>query len=557
VVTTLRSAAAVAADRGAPESAALYLQRALEEPPPPALRGPVQIELGLAQLAARRDAEAMPLLAEAVAAIDPPERARAALLAGRSLGLVGRFEEAAAILESGLPSRPVEDDTERLVEAELLGNAWLLAERVPAALERVRPDDAPAGVARDLMLVNHAVRELRDARPAGAAWELLDRALAAGALLREESIVVAWTMMALVWTDRFDEADQICTELVRAGEQRGSAYLVAHLSFPRAFVASLRGELRQAEADARFGLEQKLAQGLSDGRAFHLVPLLNALVDQGDLEGAELALAGANVPARPAEQLGWALVLEARGRLRLAQHRPEEALADLLEAGRRWESLAWNHPGLTVWRTEAARALVRLGDQEASSRLAAEQLELARATLLPRPIGTAALAAGMVATPRPSLRLLQEAVELLERTQAKLELARALVELGAGLRREGKRVAAREKLRRGLELAHRAGARPLAEHARAELVAAGARPRRPVFTGVDALTASELRVARLAADGLTNREVAERLFVTERTVETHLRHVFHKLDISNRLELPGAFASKTRQHARVDSEPWR
>jgi ATP/maltotriose-dependent transcriptional regulator MalT len=348
-------------------------------------------------------------------------------------------------------------------------------------------------------------------------------------------------MMALVWTDRLDEAEQICTELVRAGEQRGSAYLVAHLSFPRAFVASRRGELRQAEADARFGLEQELARGLSDGRAFHLASLLNALVDQGDLGGAELALARANVPARPAEQVGWALVLEARGRLRLAQDRTEEALADLLEAGRRWEALAWSHPGLMDWRSEAARALVRLGEHEEAARLAAEQLELARATQLPRPIGAAALAAGIVATPRPSLRLLREAAELLEQTHAKLELARALVELGAALRRQGKRVAAREQLRRGLELAHRAGARPLAEHARAELVAAGARPRRPVFTGVDALTASELRVARLAADGSTNREIADRLFVTERTVETHLRHVFQKLDITSRLQLPAAF----------------
>ncbi|HXF72042.1 MAG TPA: helix-turn-helix transcriptional regulator, partial [Actinomycetota bacterium] len=70
----------------------------------------------------------------------------------------------------------------------------------------------------------------------------------------------------------------------------------------------------------------------------------------------------------------------------------------------------------------------------------------------------------------------------------------------------------------------------------------GARPRRPVFSGVDALTASELRVARLAAEGLTNREIAERLFVTERTVETHLGHAFRKLGIAGRRELPGALS---------------
>lgn len=548
VVETLRSAAAVAAERGAPETAAVYLRRALDEPPPAPLRSQVQLELGLARLAARGDAEAVPLLAEAVAAADTPaERARAALAAGRSLGLVGRFEEAAAILELAVPGAAARDETQLLVEAELVGNAWLIAGRVSDAQTRVArfPErDHPTGVARDLILVHRAVAELREARPAASGWELLDRALAGGALLREESIVVAWTMMALVWTDRLDGAEQICSELVREGERRGSAYLVAHLSFPRAFVANLRGDLRQAEADARFGLEQKLARGLSDGRAWHLVPLLDSLVEQGDVDGAELALAEAAVPAQPPEQLGWALVLESRGRLRLAQNRPEEALADLLEAGRRGERLRWGHPLLMRWRSDAARALARLGEQAEAARLAAEHLELARATELPRSIGAAALTAATVARGRPRLRLLLSAVEQLERTQGRLELARALIELGAALRREGKRVAAREELRRGLELAHRAGARPLAEQARAELVAAGARPRRPVFTGVDALTASELRVARLAAEGLTNREIAERLFVTERTVETHLRHVFQKLEIRGRRELPARLTSR-------------
>lgn len=546
VVATLRSAAALAAERGAPETAAVYLRRALEEPPAPPLRGPLSLELGLAQLAARHDAEAIPRLVQAVAAIEPPERARAALLAGRALGLVGRFEEAATVLESALAGGPPQNETEFLVEAELIANSWLLASRVPAALERVarfREEDAAPGAARDLMLVHRAVRELRDARPSAAGWELLDRALAGGALLRQESVVVAWAMMSLVWTDRLDEAEQISSALIREGERLGSAYLVAHLSFPRAFVANLRGQLREAEADARWGLEQKLARGVSEGRTWHLVPLVNALVDQGDLEGAELALASARVPAAPSEQMGWAAVLEARGRLRLAQGRPKEALADLLEAGRRWERFRWRHPGIMTWRSEAARALSRLGEGEEAARLADEQLELARATELDRPIGAAALAAGVVAPQGRRLSLLQEAVGRLERTPAKLELARALVELGAVLRREGRCVAARAHLHRGLELAHRAGARALAERAREELIAAGARPRRPVFTGVDALTASELRVARLAAGGLTNREIAEHLFVTERTIETHLLHVFQKLNISSRRELREKLAS--------------
>jgi DNA-binding CsgD family transcriptional regulator len=147
-----------------------------------------------------------------------------------------------------------------------------------------------------------------------------------------------------------------------------------------------------------------------------------------------------------------------------------------------------------------------------------------------------------VATER--VPLLSEAVELLRPTSARLELARALVELGAALRRNGQRVEARDQLRQGLELAHRAAAAPLAKRAREELLAAGGRPRKPVFTGVDALTASELRVARLAAEGHTNREIAEGLFVTQRTVETHLRHAFQKLDITRRDQLPPELRSR-------------
>ena len=188
-------------------------------------------------------------------------------------------------------------------------------------------------------------------------------------------------------------------------------------------------------------------------------------------------------------------------------------------------------------------ALAQIGETEEARRLAAEQLELAKATGLPRVIGSATRVAGVVAPRGHRLALLGRAVSLLEQSPARLELSRALVELGAAIRRDGRSAQARDPLRRGLELAHRAGAAPLAQRARDELVAAGGRPRRPVFTGIEALTASEIRVARLAAEGRTNRETAERLFVTQRTVETHLAHVFQKLSIKGRDELPRELAA--------------
>jgi DNA-binding CsgD family transcriptional regulator len=93
-----------------------------------------------------------------------------------------------------------------------------------------------------------------------------------------------------------------------------------------------------------------------------------------------------------------------------------------------------------------------------------------------------------------------------------------------------------------LDLAHRAGATALASRAHHELLATGARPRRRSLAGPDALTASEQRVARLAADGLTNRQIAQALYITEHTVATHLHRSYQKLNIQSRAELAAALA---------------
>lgn len=143
-----------------------------------------------------------------------------------------------------------------------------------------------------------------------------------------------------------------------------------------------------------------------------------------------------------------------------------------------------------------------------------------------------------------SVEILRESVDTLSATRARLEHARALVDLGAALRRANHRKEAREPLREGLDLAHRCGAKSLEDRARTELEAAGARPRSAVLSGVDSLTPSEARVARMAVEGMTNREIAQGLFVTAKTVETHLRHVYQKLEISKRAELDGALAAE-------------
>jgi DNA-binding CsgD family transcriptional regulator len=155
----------------------------------------------------------------------------------------------------------------------------------------------------------------------------------------------------------------------------------------------------------------------------------------------------------------------------------------------------------------------------------------------------------MVRGGEQGLRDLRAAAEVLAGSGARLEHARTLVELGAALRRANQRTAAREPLRSGLDLAYRCGAARLAEQARAELLAAGARPRTGILTGLEALTASERRVAELAAAGMSNPEIAQALFVTLNTVEGHLRHAYRKLSISSRGQLPAALRSSAPQPA--------
>jgi DNA-binding CsgD family transcriptional regulator len=202
-------------------------------------------------------------------------------------------------------------------------------------------------------------------------------------------------------------------------------------------------------------------------------------------------------------------------------------------------------PGYVRWRSEAALASVALGEHAQARRLADEELELARAFGAPRSLGVAERAAGVVATGEVGESLLRSAVDSFERAGAKLERARTLTDLGALLRRGNRRSEARGLLREALDAAHRSGARLLAARAETELRATGARPRRVVLSGVDSLTASELRVAEFAGQGLTNREIAQLLFVTPRTVEGHLTSVFRKLRLDSRNDLPAALGERT------------
>jgi DNA-binding CsgD family transcriptional regulator len=226
-----------------------------------------------------------------------------------------------------------------------------------------------------------------------------------------------------------------------------------------------------------------------------------------------------------------------RARVRLARGDSQAAIADLraCQAQESW----FRNPNVLAWRSTLALALPASSREEALA-LVEVELNQARKIGQPRAIGVALRARGLLCTGEEQISLLTQAVTALEACPSPLELARALGDLGAAHRRASRRGEARPLLARALDLAASCGARMLAARAREELVTAGARPRRERLSGVDALTASERRVAQMAAAGMTNREIAQALFVTIKAVALHLTHVYEKLDITGRAGLPAA-----------------
>jgi DNA-binding CsgD family transcriptional regulator len=210
------------------------------------------------------------------------------------------------------------------------------------------------------------------------------------------------------------------------------------------------------------------------------------------------------------------------------------ALQEARSAGERADRVGGVNPAVAPWRSPAALASRAVGEVEQASRFAAEQLQHASAFGAPATVGAALRVQALVLD---DLDMLADAERTLADSVARLEHARTLVDLGAALRRRGERARSREPLTEGMEIAHRCGARALVERALTELRAAGARPRRIVRNGLDALTPSERRIAELAATGHSNREIGGELFITKATVETHLHSIFLKLGVRSRGEL--------------------
>jgi DNA-binding CsgD family transcriptional regulator len=545
-VAALRDAASRATARGAPQTAATYLRRALAEPPASAAEeAGVQLELALA-LAAFMHSDAFELLHKAVATADTPmQRGRVALAGARVCGLAGYFDAAIELSRSGLDAgADIPPELQARLEAELIANESLHAATVPEARERVRRLVA-SSPPLELWRINAAWASACDARPAGEALGLLTAALDAGALMHDpDSLMGTTAKFILIACGELGVARDHSTELIDLARPRGWLIALAHGCFTRAIALVQAGEIRDAEADARLSLEIKLTHSPPAALIWSVFPLVDALTELGELADADAALATAGYLADPPPgALPAPMLLESRARLRLAQHGHADAHDDLLAAADRWNELGIRHPGLATWRVHLSETLVAGGELRAARALAEEHLALADGVGLPAPRGAGLRALARTASREEAIHVLEQAVDLLSTSPAQLEHVRALVDLGAALHRTNRRAAARTPLRCALDLADRGGMRRLARRARHELQAVGARPRRNAISGIDSLTPAEHRVATLAAQGHSNPQIAQQLYITRRTVETHLTHVFQKLNLSTRADLTTRFAS--------------
>jgi ATP/maltotriose-dependent transcriptional regulator MalT len=311
-------------------------------------------------------------------------------------------------------------------------------------------------------------------------------------------------------------------------------------------VHARRGELAAAEADLRAPLEMGAQNGMPLIVTTGVMFLEDAIAERASLDDIAALVETIELPPDFLATDGGTMLLGTRARLRLARGDRAGAVADLRAAATTNAALG-HGPVYSPWRSALALALPPDAREEALA-LVDEECLLAARTGLARPQGIALRAAGLLGEGEEGLARLRESVALLEDSPAQLEYARSLVELGAALRRRGQRAEARTTLAAGMEVAHRCGAERLVARADEELRATGSRPRRVARSGVDALTPRERHVARLAAGGRSNGEIAQELFVSLKTVETHLSHAYAKL----RLAGPGARTRLADALARPD-----
>ncbi len=539
IVDMLGAAAAEALASSAPDSAARYLERALAEPPPPSQRAELRFKLGLALTDVDLGRAATTLISAAELATDLTLRRSAFRWAGWSLAYASRIVEAIAAFDDAIalaedPDEAVvwatnrdgyalwwtgdEDRDER--RAQLHARARSAVADTPsgranlglAALDMCMTGCGSADRAMELvgMLDQPAEEFDESSRPLGAVRIMCDDPLP--------------SIYAPVWQE---------------SARRGHVLLAAFSRAALAQVELRRGALLDAEEDARAGWEvfAPLRETPTIMYWWTAAPLAQILIHRGLVDEAEQLVAASGVCDVDLDIVIFPWPPLIRAQLAFAHGEIGIGIELLMKTGSWLEDRGFTNPTHVPWRALVAPALAATGRAEEARALIATGLERARQFGSPWALGMCLRAAAAAERGESAIRLLRESIAVLEPSPCRLEHAESLFALGAALRRASQRSEAREHLRAALDIAHNRGAVPLARRAREELTLTGARPRRAVLSGPDSLTGGERRVAELAAAGMSNPEIAQTLFVTRKTVETHLGHIYSKLSIDGREHL--------------------
>jgi DNA-binding CsgD family transcriptional regulator len=541
-VERLRAAARQAIRRSGPENAMVLLERALDEPPTPELRPQLHLDLGMA--AGETNApQAVEHLAIAHRDLtDPAVRATAAFALAQAQLFIGAAKEGGELARRVAADMPDElADVRRMIESIELLSVFFGADRgVYERFDAIRREAEHDGLGARMLAAAAAFALGAAGGPTGevealmlTAWRT-DELLAIGNGLMWSAVSVAAML------SESSHARTIHADIRAAAYRRGGLFGITSTElFEGAYLLLATGDIEAGTDAVGIALRAQELWG-SDATADSWARGLGGLGAflSGDVAAARAAVGTLPPPADESD--GANLCRRTMAEMLLDEARPQEALelAELMGATARHV----RHPDWKPWQSLKARALAQLDRRDEALEAMTAELELAHGVGGDRVIGRCLRQLGELEGDAGEPHL-EEAVERLSRTPAKLELARALAALGALQRRTRRPTEAREPLRQALELAEVSGCPPLVESVRSELYATGARPRTTALGGVESLTARELRVATMAADGQTNREIAQALYVTPKTVEVHLSNAYRKLAIGSRRELAGALSA--------------
>lgn len=544
VVETLLAAADHAMESAAPEVAAQCLQRALTEPPPRDQVPSIRRRLGSALSTANRMPEALAAYDAALnAATSQQERNDIAVDFGWLLMMLGLGEQATKVLRN-VSAADAFVDLSTGIQAALTVAGLAAMESPRDWTQRMDTVDESriTGPDRQLFFANLAFAATACGdRPAGEVVRIATAALADPVDPRHRFIVVNSLCPALTISDAAPDALRLLDNAIDDASIQGDLGAWRYFVVMRARISPEVGDLMGAEADGRAIYELDNQELDPPVVPLSAAMLVEALLDRGHVD--EAARIGQALTDPPPVGIMAHFVLLARGRLRRHLRQYDDALADLHLSGRQLTEHGYTNPGFLLWRTEAALTHLDLGDLPRAAELAAEHVELAREFGAARAIGIGLWVQALAAeSTTRRLELLTEAQQVLQHSNTILPRVRVEIDLGAALRRAGHRIEAVQILNAALVDASRCYADGLIRRIQEELAATGVTPRRSAVVGPAALTAGELRVATYAAEGLTNREIAQRLFVSKRTVELHLTNTFRKLGVESRRQLAAVLA---------------